>query len=382
MSRLVKTVTAVALASLLPSLAGAAALTQGNLFVYRVGASGGGTLAGTATPVFIDEFTTSGTLVQTLAMPTTASGANGILTGSGTATSDGYLSVSGNGQFLMVTGYDTPIGTSGNVVSNALPRTVGRLALDGTLDTTTRLTDAGSGSSNNFRSVASTNGTDLWVTTATGGVRYTTLGASTSTQLAASPTNTRTVGIADNQLYITSGSGTTRLATVGTGLPTLAGNAITNVPGFPTGTPTASSPYGFFFADLSPSVAGVDTLYVSDDGVGGGLQKYSLNGGSWTLKGVVGTDANDYRGLTGVVNGSTVSLFATIGGNQLVSLTDTSGYDGTFTSAVTSLATAGANTAFRGVALLPVPEPGTWALMLGGLALVAGLARRRGAERS
>ena len=161
-----------------------------------------------------------------------------------------------------------------------------------------------------------------------------------------------------------------------TGLPTTAGQTITNLAGFPTGTPTASSPYAFFFADLSPSVPGVDTVYVADDGVGGGVQKYSLNAGAWTLKGVVGADADDFRGLTGVVNGGSVSLFATGGGNRLVSLTDSSGYDGTFASSVTTLATAGTNTAFRGVALLPVPEPGTWALMLGGLALVAGLARR------
>ena len=375
MSRFLKTAAAVALASLLPSLVSAAALTPGNLFVYRVGASGGGVLAGTATPVFIDEFTTAGTLVQSLAMPTTASGPNGILTGSGTATSDGYLSLAGNGQYLMLSGYDTAIGTVGNVVSNSLARTVGRLALDGTVDTSTRLTDTGTGT-NNFRSVASTNGSDLWVTTTTGGVRYTTLGSSTSTQLSTSPVNTRVVGIADNQLYISSGSGTTRLATVGTGLPTATGNTITNLPGFPTGTPTASSPYGFFFADLSPGVAGLDTLYVSDDGAGGGLQKYSLNGGSWVLKGVVGADADDYRGLTGVVNGGVVSLFATVGGNRLVSLTDSSGYDGAFASAVTTLSTAGTNTAFRGVAMLPVPEPGTWALMLAGLGVVASLARR------
>ena len=378
MSRFVKTVAAVALVSLLPSLVNAAALTAGNLFVYRVSATGGGVLAGTATPVFIDEFTATGTLVQSLAMPTTASGPNGILTGSGTATSDGYLSVAGNGQFLMLTGYDTAIGTAGNVVSNALPRTVGRLALDGTVDTTTRLTDTGTGT-NNFRSVASTNGSDLWVTTATGSVRYTTLGSTTSTQLSTSPTNTRVAGIADNQLYISSGSGTTRLATVGTGLPTTSGNTITNLVGFPTGTPTASSPYAFFFADLSAGVPGLDTLYVADDGVGGGLQKYSLNGGSWVLKGVVGTDADDYRGLTGVVNGGAVSLYAVGAGSRLVSLTDTSGYDATFSSSVvTNLASAGANTAFRGVALLtaPIPEPGSWALMLAGLGLVAGLARR------
>jgi hypothetical protein len=371
MPRLVKTVVAAALVSLLPALVHAAPLTPGNVFVYRVGATGGGALAGTATPVFIDEFTTAGTLVQSLAMPTMAAGANGALTGSGTATSDGLLSVSGNGQFLMLTGYDTPIGAAGNVVSNALPRTVGRIALDGSVNTTTRLTDPGA---SNFRGVASTNGTDLWVSGASSGVRYTTLGASTSTQLSTTVTNTRAIGIADSQVFVSTGSGTSvRVGTVGTGLPTTSGQTITNLPGFVT----AGSPYAFFFADLSVAVPGLDTLYVADDAAG--LQKYSLNAGNWVLKGTVGLGADMYRGLTGVVNGGTVSLFATSATttvSKLVSLSDASGYDGSFTSALTTLSTSGANTLYRGVALLPVPEPSTWALMLGGLALVAGWARR------
>lgn len=367
MSRLLKTVTAVALASLLPSLASAAALTQGNLFVYRVG-TGAAALTTVSTAVFVDEYTTGGVLVQSIAMPTVASGLNGILAGSGTANSDGYLTVSGNGQFVMLTGYDLALGTS-NVVTGSTVRTVGRLALDGSVDTTTRLTDTGN---SNFRSVASTNGTDLWVSGTPGGVRYTTLGATTSTQLAASPTNTRVLGIADGQLYVSASTGTTRFAAVGTGLPTTAGQTFTNLPGMPTAAP--SSPYGFFFADLSATVPGVDTLYWADDAVG--LQKYSLNSGTWVLKGTVGAAADTFRGLTGVVNGGAVSLFATGGGSRLVSLSDTSGYDGTFSGSVTTIASAGTNTAFRGVAMLPVPEPGTWALMLGGLALVAGLARR------
>jgi hypothetical protein len=38
---------------------------------------------------------------------------------------------------------------------------------------------------------------------------------------------------------------------------------------------------------------------------------------------------------------------------------DTSGFNGSFSGTPTLLATAGANTAFRGVALTPVPEPAT-----------------------
>src|SRR6266705_537597 len=64
------------------------AFTSGNLVVYRVG-TGSGALASSATAVFLDEYTTAGTFVQTIAMPTTDSGANQTLTASGTATSEG-----------------------------------------------------------------------------------------------------------------------------------------------------------------------------------------------------------------------------------------------------------------------------------------------------
>jgi MYXO-CTERM domain-containing protein len=361
---------ALAAGTLLPALA-SAQLTPGNLFVYRIG-TGVGTLGSTATAVFIDEYTTGGALVQSLAMPTTASGANGSLTASGTATSDGYLSFSANNQFLMLTGYDTAVGTPNNVVSNANPRTVGRIALNGTIDTTTRLTDPGN---TNFRSVASTNGTDLWVSGAGSGVRYTTLGSSTSTQVSTTVTNTRVVGIADGQLYVSSSSGTAvRLGAVGTGLPTTSAQVITNLAGFPSST---GSPYGFFFADLSPAVPGLDTVYVADDSAG--IQKWSLNSGTWALKGTIGAAADSFRGLTGVVNGGTVQLFATgagSNGNRLVALTDASGYDGTFAGSATTLVTAASNTVFRGVALLPVPEPATWAMWLLGLGALAGVARR------
>src|SRR5262249_30763021 len=63
--------------------------------------------------------------------------------------------------------------------------------------------------------------------------------------------------------------------------------------------------------------------------------------------------------------GTTVTLFATrkggsgaAGGGELVSLVDTSGYNGTFSGTPTLLATAATNTSFRGVAMAPVPTPG------------------------
>ena len=145
-------------------------------------------------------------------------------------------------------------------------RVIGRVAGDGTVDTSTALTDAPDG--NNVRSAASIDGTSFWVTGGAGGVRYASaLGATTSTQLSTSGTNFRQVAIFPtpaNQLYVSSSSGATiRLGTVGSGTPTTPGQTISNLPGFPV----TGSPYAFSFLDVDGNGA-VDTLYVADDTAG------------------------------------------------------------------------------------------------------------------
>ena len=258
------------------------ALTPGNIVVYRVGTGGAGTtLVNSGNPVFLDEYTPAGSLVQSIALPTSASGANHRLIASGTATSEGLLTRSTDGQYLLVTGYDAEIPTASlaGTSSATTPRVVGRIDGNGNVDTTTALTDFAS--ANNPRGVASTNGSDIWVGGAAGGVRYTTLGSTTSTQLSTTVTNIRSVEIFNNQLYNSDSSGSlVRIGTVGVGLPTPAGQTITNLPGFPA---TTGSPYAFFLADLDAGVPGLDTLYVADDGLG--LTKYSLVSGSWTANG-------------------------------------------------------------------------------------------------
>lgn len=327
------------------------AFTAGNLTIYRVG-TGATALTSAATQVYIDEYTPSGTLVQSVRLPTAVLGGNKRITASGTAGTEGMLTRSTDKKYLMVTGYDADSGTlSVNTTSSAtVNRVVGRIATDATIDATTALTDYASGG--NPRGVVSTNGNDIWVTSGSDGIKYTTLGATTSTQLSTTPTNLRNVNIFDGQLYISSQSSSIRLATVGSGTPMTTGQTITNLPGFPT---TTGSPYGFFFADLDAGVAGVDVVYVADDGTAG-FQKYSLVGGNWTTNGNIAVTGNGLRGLTATVSGSTVTLYGTSGGN-LFSLTDASGYNATITGTPTLLATAGANTAFRGIAF--APEAGT-----------------------
>jgi hypothetical protein len=330
-----------------------------DLVVYRVG-DGASSLVNTGNPVFVDEYTSAGVLVRSIPMPLAVNGNNHRLVASGTATSEGLLTRSVDGHFVLLTGYDAPLPTTGlaGTATSAVPRIVGRIAADGTVDTSTQVLDGVGG--NNPRSVASTDGSQLWFTGAAGGVRFLTFGNSgpTTVQLSTTVTNLRQVGIYGSQLFVSDSSGSAvRLGAVGTGLPTTSGQTIANLTGFLTST---GSPYGFYFADLDAGVAGLDVVYVADDSAG--ILKYSLVSGSWVSNGTVGTAADTYRGLTATVSGSIVTLYATrkggsgaAGGGELVSLVDASGYNGAFAGAPTLLVAAATNTAFRGVALAPTP---------------------------
>ena len=104
----------------------------------------------------------------------------------------------------------------------------------------------------------------------------------------------------------------------------------------------------------------------------GGLWKYTLDSsGTWNAAGSITALTGALRGLTGAVDGSSVQLYMTGSGNTLWKYTDTTAatsvLSGTL-SAFTSIAIASGSTAFRGVALVPVPEPSTYAMALAGLA--------------
>ena len=329
-----------------------APFAPGDLVIYRVG-DGVSALGNTGNIVFLDEYTTSGTLVQSIALPTTASGPNNQLIASGTATSEGLLTRSTDGQYVVLTGYARNLGGVGSLTSSSVARTVGVVKFDSSIDTSTALTDFAVG--NNPRSATSTNGTDLWVSGAAGGVRYTTTGSTSSTQLSTTNTNIRQVDIFDGQLYVsTQSGGTIRIGSVGTGTPTTSGQTITNLPGISTGI----APNGFFVADLS----GGTVLYVADETTAGGqIQKYSLVSGSWVANGTITAAA--VRGITGAVSGDTVNVYATTGGGTasgggtLYAFTDSTGYDAMISGSASSIATAAANEAFRGLALAPVVAP-------------------------
>jgi hypothetical protein len=336
----------------------AAAFTDGNIIICRVG-DGTTAEASTGDPVFLDEYTTSGTLVQSIPMPTTSSGSGNspnALVMSGTATSEGLITRSTDGRYIIITGYKSTIPAGSSLpasLSTTVPRTVGRVDSSGNIDTTTALTDFATGS--NPRSAVSSDGTAFWLTSGVTSPRYATFGATTSLQISTTVANERQVNIFNGQLYISDSSGSAvRIGAVGTGLPTTAGQTIVNLPGFET----SGSPYAFFFCTLNGG-SSYDTLYVADDtNAAVSLQKWALVSGNWVLKNSV--NENGVRGLVGVVNGTTVTLYSTTGasaatgGGTFWSITDTAGYNANFsTTTPTVLATATTDQAFRGVALAP-----------------------------
>ncbi|GAA4667054.1 hypothetical protein GCM10025780_06380 [Frondihabitans cladoniiphilus] len=351
-------VTATSLVGLASAAHAATAFTPGDLVVYRVG-DGSSALSSAATAVFLDEYTPAGRLVQSVPLPTTASGANNPLTASGTSGSEGLLTLSADGRYLVAPGYAASVGTKkvSSTTSAATPRTVARVDASRSVDTTTALSDAADG--NNPRSVASTNGTDLWFGGAAGGVRYAALGAKTSTELdSGTYKNVRQVSVVDGQLYASADPTKAGLSigTIGTGLPTTTGQTVTNLP-FDT---APSDPYAYSLLTLGAGQA-PDTLYEADS-TAGTVVKYGLVGGVWTAEGsvlvpqVTGLTANDSQG--------TVTLFATSAGangttGAVSTIVDDSGVGGTLTGVATTITTLPANETIRGIAFAPGTTIGT-----------------------
>lgn len=344
----------------------AASLTPGDLLIYQVGdGTSTSTTSSSAAPVFLDEYTTSGVLVEQIAVPTTSvTGGNQALTESPSATSDGLLTLSQNGQFVTFTGYDVASGTS-SVVGTSSNRTIGIIGLNGVVNTATA---ASIDSGNNIRSAVTTNGQQLWTAGASGGVNALTAGSSNATGTPLESTSARQVTIFNNQLYFDTSS---TIFSLGTGLPTTGTPTATALPG----VSTSGSPTGFIFESLNPADHGAaDTLYVADSS--NGIVKYSLLGGTWVKNGTVGSSSNGFADLSANVVGGVVDLYAISNRNELVSLTDTSGFDGAFSSSITTLVTANSHEAFDGVSVTPtapVPLPASLPLFLSSLAGVLGV---------
>jgi hypothetical protein len=333
-----------------------------------------------ATSITIEEHKLDGTLGITTDLPTAAGGGNLAIFESGSASSEGSLSLSGDGRYLIVAGYNST-STQTSVASAAVPRIVARIdaASPANINSTTTIPSATAFTGNNLRGATSQDGTGFWLsgqgTNSTGtppfngGIWYVGLGGSNPgpTQItmpvSTQPTNTRWLQIFNGQLYATaSNSPFFSVFSVGTGLPTTGGQTVTTFPGLPTAT---ASPFSFVFFDRDASVTGYDLLYISDDGNSTfqGIQKWTFGtsvscpSGCWTQAAKYNLSTPvDFKGLAGFISSdnNTVTLMATTDEgttSRLVKIVEVFGASPSVT--VTPLGSSPTGQIYRGVALSP-----------------------------
>jgi hypothetical protein len=365
----------------------------GDIVIERAGDGINALTAVTGDAVFLDERTTSGALVQSIALPTADNGSSHGLTLGGNVLGDGILKDSADGRYLLATGYDAPVGAT---ITNSQPRVVARIGSTGAVDTSTALTDSGTGT-NNIRAAASTDGVGLWAVGSNnnGNLRFTTFGTSgTSTTVNNLSANSATTGLNDatvfnNQLYVTGGfSGIDGVQSVSTSLsgvlPTTTGQTLNNGLGFPTsGTPFPQARQ-FIFSTFGG--ANGNPIYVADsrtsvgtqplptNGFYGGLQVWLFHFGTYGVAAPAGSAAgtgnvpdyiiypdgtNNDAGLVGITadfsgaNPVIYAVTAQLGGpNKLVKIVDGGS---AAASTVTVLATAPTNESFNGIATAPTP---------------------------
>lgn len=342
-----------------------AQFVAGNLTVLRVG-DGSSALSSASTTVFLDQYspTTANQAAPNYTVTLPTSGAAQLTVG-GSTTSEGQITRSVDGSRIIVAGYDVTTGRA-NVSATSTGSVLRVVNAVDAAGAVTRIGSTGSFSSMSIRSAASADGATAYANGANTGTVLIQSGSSTT--VSNTVTNQRVSGIFNGNLYFSTFAGTAGVYQVGTGLPTGSGTAANLI------VPTGSGSSPFAFAVNAPGTV----VYVADDradGVNGGIQKWTGGGTSWTLAGVFSnlSGTNGARGLAVDFSGANPVLYATTTDNRLVTVTD---FGSNFADAATVLATAGTNTAFRGVTFSPVPEP-TTAVLVGTAALGFGAVVRR-----
>lgn len=326
---------------LLVSLALNAQFTVGNLVVLEVG-DGVTALSSAANPMALTEYTTGGVAVQTISIPSTGPGQH---TMSGTATSEGLISLSGDLTRIIIPGYAAPAGTAG--IASTSGATVNRAiaSVDALENYTQNVLSSTFFSGNNIRSATSNGSNTFWATGANTGYCY--FGLGTPAVVSTTSTNNRAASIIAGNTFFSTGSGTRGIYQIN-GTPTSGPQTAINI--LPTGA--TSSPFQFA-ANLANGVA-----YVADDrntASGGGIQKWVF-AGTWTLAYTFDCGSGfGARGLVADFSGPNPVLYATTAdgtANRLIRFTDLGA-----PSPFTLLATAPANKLFRGLVFAPIVPP-------------------------
>jgi hypothetical protein len=397
-----------------------ASFTPGSVVVLRVG---DGSVAFDsnylAQPIYLDEYSTGGGALASHAVP--SSGAGAALLTSRNDDHDGHLNLSDNGQFLTFGAYRTTSGGSYAVsaASASVPRVLGMVDSNWSINTSTALTDAYNGATIN--AVATDDGSRFWTagnsgnTSAptSGGLRYvSSLGATASVNVSQTqavggslaPDAMRNARINNGQLYINTasqGSFTNRgVYKTSTALPAFATNTPVPVTGVITNREGQSTDAN---GNADPDTKGKlhpksDAVFVdlSSDGVydvaystGGKdeLEKWSFSTGAWLRSDLLYLPSGEEINALGYyLDGAEINVFASTDGG-LYRFDDSGAAAGIVSPTVAEpnfenkryltsayFIQADAGTQFRGFAVI-VPEPTSVVFAL--IALPSCVRRRR-----
>ncbi|MBL8048966.1 MAG: hypothetical protein JNJ45_09830 [Chthonomonas sp.] len=319
--------------------------TAGNLVVATIGDAGADNLN---QPVQLLQYTKSGSAVGS-PLSLNNLGSRNITTDWG-ETSEGALELSANGQYLMIAGYDeAPLSALWNKFDSA--RAVARINPAGQVEFSSpfSLYDQNLQLGDGARAVASQTGSDFIVTGGDAGLYKGTFGNPTGTQVFNPALSTRMAKYFGGNFYFSgsnayyaseSGSGVNGLTTWSTNpADSFAKPGLFATPNTNGGTPGSGRDFEFVDAN---------TMYYATSSGTVGLVKMVRTGGVWS---------EAYR-LAGT--GFNSIAVDTSGPQNVIYITGSAGADlfkitdmGTGFSATTSIATAPANTRFRGVSFAP-----------------------------
>ncbi len=373
------------------------AFTPGDLVVMRGGDSNFSNTTGTGDAngevnAYLDEYTTSGSYVGTLSV-----GSGLTLPGFKADSHEGELNLSVDGHFLTFGGYTNAAGAAPRLTDGTQTESIGIVGNSASSLNTSTLINPADGTGQFIRSVATVDGTSLYVAgkNPNSGLKLVTgIGPGRTVSTLQGTTDWRALEIYNSTLY--GGTGSSSVGTHGAyqigataTLPATSADAtnnlLTNYAGGQSGSNlalvnTQTSDAG------AMSQNGFNTLYTIGDQVEGSIVKYYFDGTMWQHADFeVAFASPNLDDPTGIVaypdatNPAWIDLFVS-GQEGIYSYIDKSGDPLAALSAnqFTLLAGAPTDGAFYGLALAPsavVPEPTSLGLLAVGA--VAMMRRRR-----
>lgn len=288
--------------------------------------------------VHLERRRVDGVLLNEVALPTTTSGGHQPLTVTGVATTEGILSLSGDGRFLVLAGNAVAPGVP---LQPNTPKVIARVAVDGPdIDTTTLINDAYVAQS--VRCAATHDGTMYWVGGSTDGVRLVVHGSmGVSTAISTTRSSLRALQVNAGQLW---GSAATSVFQVGSGLP--MASVLPNDLPFSV---VPSDAAGFAKLDRNPSVPGDDLLYLVEFGTRV-VHRYDFNGTQWLETATFSASSGSATAVVAWQEAGQVSLLVSGTFGVLRFSDDDVPGPHTGTRIVPS---PGANQVYRGLVLLP-----------------------------